>query len=378
MKNIKKSYIKLFSLEIILFFFLILNSFVSSILSRYNLIMCLILLIFLFKKGFGFEKDRHRFTKDIIMEMIIFLLGYFILYYVFGLVIGFYRAGNYFTLNGFRDFLIPLTIIAILKEFLRYNFMQKSEGSKILRVCTIVLFILLDVTNVLYYSNYDSKYEVFLFIALYLMPAISKNIACSYITVKTGYKPVIFYQLVMTLYVYILPILPNPSEYISSIIQFVVPLILMYRMYLLFDKYTNKVVERNYNKRSFAVFVPTLIVTAILVYFVSGYFHFHAIAIASGSMSPEINKGDVVVVEKIDEKYDLLQEGQVIAYKHGNIVVVHRLINIIKSDNNYYFYTKGDANEDDDNWVINQDDIIGIVKVKVPFVGLPTVWLNEL
>lgn len=378
MKNIKKSYIKLFSLEIILFFFLILNSFVSSILSRYNLIMCLILLIFLFKKGFGFEKDRHRFTKDIIMEMIIFLLGYFILYYVFGLVIGFYRAGNYFTLNGFRDFLIPLTIIAILKEFLRYNFMQKSEGSKILRVCTIVLFILLDVTNVLYYSNYDSKYEVFLFIALYLMPAISKNIACSYITVKTGYKPVIFYQLVMTLYVYILPILPNPSEYISSIIQFVVPLILMYRMYLLFDKYTNKVVERNYNKRSFAVFVPTLIVTAILVYFVSGYFHFHAIAIASGSMSPEINKGDVVVIEKIDEKYDLLQEGQVIAYKHGNIVVVHRLINIIKSDNNYYFYTKGDANEDDDNWVINQDDIIGIVKVKVPFVGLPTVWLNEL
>lgn len=378
MKNIKKSYIKLFSLEIILFFFLILNSFVSSILSRYNLIMCLILLIFLFKKGFGFEKDRHRFTKDIIMEMIIFLLGYFILYYVFGLVIGFYRAGNYFTLNGFRDFLIPLTIIAILKEFLRYNFMQKSEGSKILRVCTIVLFILLDVTNVLYYSNYDSKYEVFLFIALYLMPAISKNIACSYITVKTGYKPVIFYQLVMTLYIYILPILPNPSEYISSIIQFVVPLILMYRMYLLFDKYTNKVVERNYNKRSFAVFVPTLIVTAILVYFVSGYFHFHAIAIASGSMSPEINKGDVVVIEKIDEKYDLLREGQVIAYKHGNIVVVHRLINIIKSDNNYYFYTKGDANEDDDNWVINQDDIIGIVKVKVPFVGLPTVWLNEL
>ena len=42
------------------------------------------------------------------------------------------------------------------------------------------------------------------------------------------------------------------------------------------------------------------------------------------------------------------------------------------------FYSKGDANESEDNWVITEDMIIGIVNVKIPYLGLHTVWLNEL
>lgn len=374
----KKSYIKLFVLDIILFIFLVLNSFVSSILSRYNLAICLVLLLILFKRLFGFEKDRHRFTKDVIIEIIIFLLIYFLAYYVFGLVIGFYRAGNYLSLVGLRDFIIPTILIVLLKEFFRYNILTKSEGNKTLIVCTILLFIFLDVTNALYYGNFNTLYETFVFVALSLMPAISTNILCSYMTIKSGYKPVIVYQLVMSLYVYILPIIPNPSEYVSSVIQFVVPIILTFKLYVLFDKYKNKVVDRNYNKKSMMPFVPTLIIIMILVYFVSGYFHFHAVAIASGSMSPVIKKGDVVVIEKIDGDYDSIENGQVIAYKHGSVVVVHRLIDIVESDNKYYFYTQGDANEDPDDWVVNESDIIGVVNVKIPFIGLPTVWINEL
>ena len=45
----------------------------------------------------------------------------------------------------------------------------------------------------------------------------------------------------------------------------------------------------------------TGIITIILVYLTSGYFHFWAIAVASGSMSPKIEKGDVVIIEKLDE-----------------------------------------------------------------------------
>lgn len=36
----------------------------------------------------------------------------------------------------------------------------------------------------------------------------------------------------------------------------------------------------------------------ILIYFVSGYFRYYAIAIASGSMETLISKGDVVIVDK--------------------------------------------------------------------------------
>ena len=57
---------------------------------------------------------------------------------------------------------------------------------------------------------------------------------------------------------------------------------------------------------------------------------------------------------------------------------MHRVVNIISEKDEYYFYTKGDANNNDDNFAISEDMIIGIVNYKVPYIGLPTVWLNEL
>ena len=47
-------------------------------------------------------------------------------------------------------------------------------------------------------------------------------------------------------------------------------------------------------------------------------------------------------------------------------------------DNEPIFYTKGDANHDIDNYKITKDMIIGIVNVKIPYIGYPTVWVNEL
>ena len=79
----KRGYKRLLFFEMFLFIILILNSFVWNILSNYMMIIYLIIVILLFKLFFGFEKDRHRYLKDIIMEFVIFLLTFFVLYYLF-------------------------------------------------------------------------------------------------------------------------------------------------------------------------------------------------------------------------------------------------------------------------------------------------------
>ncbi len=374
----KKSYKKLLLLQIILFFALILNSFVSSILSRYNLILVLIVLLGIFKLFFGFEKDRHRYVKDILFEMTIFLLVFFLLYYLSGIIITFARTENYFNWYGLSNYIIPIILIIILKEIARYMILQKAEGSKLLLVTTCILFIFLDISNAIYYNNFASKYESFLFIALSLLPAISTNIVCTYISKKAGYKPVIFYLIIVNLYSYLMPIVPNPSEYISSMVQFLLPIALGYKVYSFYEKEKDKEVSRDYSKRRILpLIIPTAIII-ILIYFVSGYFHYYAVAVASNSMSPNIYRGDVVIIEKIDKNYDLLEQGQVIAYKYDGIIIVHRLNRILKQDGKYYFYTKGDANAKEDNWTVEEDMIIGIVNHKISYIGLPTVWLNEL
>ena len=343
----------------------------------YNLIIFLVISLIIFKKFFGFEKDRHRYVKDIIYEIIIFLIIFFILFYIAGIITGFAKTENYYTVYGVFNFILPLILSIILREILRYMMLKKIEGSKLLQITTYLLFVFLEVTTIVYYSDFKSGYETFSFVALTLLPAIVNNIVFNYISYKVGYKPVIIYSLVMALYMYLLPIVPDPNEYIMSIIRIVIPLIFLNKIYNLFQKEKDEDIETNYNKKSSWYLLMPIVITAILVYFTSGYFRFFAVAIASDSMNPVISKGDVVVIDSKSDK-SKLKEGDVIAYRHEDVIVVHRLIQILELNDGNYYYTKGDSNYSKDNYVITEDMILGVVNYRVPYIGLPTVWLNQL
>lgn len=374
----KRGYKRLLIFEISIMIILFLNSFVSSILSSNLKIVFLILILLIFKFLFGFEKDRHRYTKSVCMEIIIYLLVYFILYYLFGLLVGFVRTTNLLNFNGVIKVILPFVITIILQEILRYMVLTKSEGSKFLIVTTCITFVLLDLVGTYSLSTFSTAYSTFTFIAVYLLPSISKNVFCSYISIKSGYKPSILYLLIVGSYSFFVPIMPNPNVYFYSIIELIIPMIFFYCLYRFFKNDRDEdVVRKTQKEKAFGLILPTLVVL-FLVYITSGYFHYHAIAIASGSMEPVISKGDVVIVEKLDKKFEYLKIGQVIAYKKDGIIVVHRLYNMVKVEGEYFFYTKGDANDFVDNYKITEDMVIGTVDIKVPYIGYPTVWLNNL
>ena len=374
----KKSYKKMLIFQIIIFTIFFLNSFVSNILRQYNLVVFLISSLILFKIFFGFEKSKEVHAKDILFDVIIILLLYFISTYLLGVFIDFAKTGNYYNWYGLKTFIIPLVATIFLKEILRYMMLKKSEGNKLLLVLTVILFIFLDVTDAIFYSEFDSSYNIFMFFALDLIPAISNNIVFSYITKKVGYKPIILYLLITKLYVYLIPIIPDLNEYLTAIVGLVLPIIFGLRVHSFFQKEKDEYIERDYKKSSIISLIIPTILTIVIVYFTSGYFKYYALAIASGSMSPTINKGDIVIVEKLDGNFEDLKIGTTVAFEHSGVVVVHRIIDIIKENNEYYFYTKGDANAMKDNYPLYENMIIGIVKVRIPYVGLPTVWLNEM
>jgi len=372
----KKGYQRLLIFEFILFVFLFLNSFVWNILDK-NIIFLLILIV-IFKFVFGVEKDRHRYVKDVIFDIVIVLLVSFLLYYLFGILIGFYRIDNYYNWYGLRTFILPTIFSIILKEYLRYQLLSKSEGNNLLIVTTVILFLFIDISTAIYYGKFSNSYDIFMFFALTFLPRLSNNITCSYITIKLGYKPNIVWLLFVELYIYFIPIVPNPNEYMLSIIRFVFPLIILWRVYSLFEKIKDSEIIRDYNKNNkFILIFPTLLVI-LLVYITSGYFKYYAVAIGSGSMVPAINRGDIVIIEKIESDYGVIGNNEIIAFFHDNVMFIHRVVNIIEKENKYYFYTKGDANEIMDNFSVHEEDIVGVIRFKIPYIGLPTVWLSEL
>ena len=373
----RKSYIKIILFIFTFSFILLLNSLKFKSLGQIELDIVLLVSLVIAYLTLGFEKDRHRYSKDIVLEIIIILIAFFLFYYLSGLLIGFAKNTNYLTINYFYSIIFPMIFYIFIKEFLRYQLLMKSSESKILIVIVCIFFIILD--NAVPFSAHSIGFnkDTFLLIALTFLPSISENILCSYLGLKVGYKPGVVYLLIMNLYKYILPIIPNSSEYLYSLIFLILPLIVLMKIKKWFTKdRTSQITFENYkkNKIELLLFIPLTTFICVLIYVVSGYFRYYAIAVASGSMEPKISKGDVVI---IDKNYNEIKTGDVLAYKHDGKVIIHRIYRIVDNNNEYYIYTKGDANNDYDKYKITEDMFLGIVKLKIPFVGYPTVLLNE-
>lgn len=383
MKNIKKSYIKIFIFELFSLILLTLNVFKSSILMMYKTPLLLLILTFIFILILGIEKDKKRYTTDVIFETVRALVIFLILYYLSGIVITFARTNNYLTLYGISTILIPLVLTICFKEFLRNLIVTKCGNNKFLIAFTFFLFVMIDVTTSVSLLHLNSNYTIFLFIACTLLPAITTNILLMHLVKQAGYKASISYLLVLNLFQYIIPIVPNPTRYLKAMIDLLLPIVILLRIRkILYNPHSKKITSDIVKKNNYIGLIIPLTLTIILVYFVSGYFKHTVVAIVSGSMHPVFDRGDIVVVEQVKDKYknkNIIQNGKIIAFKTSTgRIVVHRIIKEVKDKENIYYFTKGDFNKDIDDNIVEPKDIIGVVKTKIKYIGFPTVWLSEI
>ena len=127
------------------------------------------------------------------------------------------------------------------------------------------------------------------------------------------------------------------------------------------------------NKIIFAI--PLITFLIVLVLLISGISKFKLIAIASNSMSPTYKRGDAVIYEKLS--IDEFEVGDVLAFQKNSIVVTHRITKIWKQGNQYYFTTKGDNNNTEDNFHVEEKDALGRVRFIFKYIGYPTVIVSE-
>jgi signal peptidase len=113
-----------------------------------------------------------------------------------------------------------------------------------------------------------------------------------------------------------------------------------------------------------------------VVMLISCQFRFAALVIGSGSMSGEIEKGDVIVYEQYDAQK--LEKGQVIVFEKNDSLVIHRIIDIQFIDGQTCYFTKGDANDAPDVGFITIGDVRGVVRASLPYVGYPSIWLRSV
>lgn len=114
-----------------------------------------------------------------------------------------------------------------------------------------------------------------------------------------------------------------------------------------------------------AAILATLIAVALILTHALGG---RIVTVLSGSMEPTYHTGSLLFVRPVDPKE--IQSGDVIAYMvTDEIMVTHRVVEILNSNGNPQFRTKGDANSVADEALVDGARVVGTPAFSVPLVG---------
>lgn len=378
----KKNQIKIFILEILLIVILIfalfaLNIFTRSVLATIISIYALIVIYIL-----KVRKISSINKKQSIILMIIFSMFYLGIFYLFGLYFGFVRTKILFSLKTIVKYILPISLIIIASELIRKYFLSnkveiKYKDKKI-EISSILTYISMVIIDVLLYTDIYSLRSLDDFLTalgLVFFASLSCNLLFNYITPKFGSRGIIVYRLVTTLFIYILPIMPDVYIFFRSFLRLLYP----YIMYLVFEKMFSKndyTITIKAKQKEVIANTILIVVAALFVMLVSCQFKYGLLVVGSESMTGTLNKGDAIIFEKL--KNQVIEEGQVIIFNYNEIQTIHRVIDIKKVNGEYRYYTKGDANERQDEDYRTIDDINSLVKLRIKYIGHPTLWIRSL
>ena len=327
-------------------------------------------------KYFGIERDNKYYNKDLLFNILIGLFMYTVISYLLGLWLGF--LANPLSMNIIKIVyrIFPIIIIISISEVLRYIFLSKSKRYKDIIILTTISFIFLELTMLTSAYDFSKKEEILTFVLL-MMTVITKNIFLSYSSYKTDYVIPISYRLYMELPIYMIPLFPDLGDYVNTMIYFLVPIVFLYITYKSLAKEKSEELHfrpKSKIRRNIGIGILVIVVLSF-VGITCGWFKYYTLVIGSGSMTPNINKGDIIIIKKLSqEELEELQIGDVLVFESENRIVVHRIEEITDNE----FYTKGDANNEKDAYPVKRFDVIGTTNLRLRVLGWPVLWLNEL
>lgn len=123
-----------------------------------------------------------------------------------------------------------------------------------------------------------------------------------------------------------------------------------------------------------------IIITSLIIMFrkamnpdkVPSLFGYKVMVVLTGSMSPKIKPGDLVISKSIS--LNSVNIGTIITYMtKDKLLITHRVVEIQDENGVEMYKTKGDANPVADVDLVSQDQLQGMYFTKIPYVG----WISS-
>ena len=355
--------------------FLLLNLLVLNISAKLQLLPIFIIIFLLSFIFFKFRKDKTYARIQVTITMLLIGIVQIVLYLLTGFLEGFSKNAISMSFNRCLTVILPIILMLVVIELLRYMISVKFEKNNLIRILSITMFVLFDVTLFGSNVNFNSLDSVLEFLGITFFPSLVSNIVFDDMVVKYGYKPILVYRLLTTLCYYMLPIIPNMYILFRAIARIVIPLIFYFILSYMYDRVTFQEVLKVKPKIGISSII-ILILVIIMAGLISCKFRYGILTIGSGSMTGTLNKGDIAFFEKFNGQE--LEIGDIIIFKRGKRNIVHRIAQVGIFNDEYVYITKGDKNKVEDTGYVYQKDIQGIVHYRIKYIGYPSIWIRNL
>lgn len=369
----QKGKIKVYIFELLLIALFLFTLFKSTTINKILLAFILCIYTFISYKTFKKRNVVSIYQKESTIVLLVFaILGLGLLYFI-GIFYGFYHATIKLSFWSIINYIIPLSAIVISSEIIRYVFI--SQEGKLTRLLCFIAMVLIDISLYLPIYDLSDLNEFLTALGLVIFSSLSCNLLFNYITNRFGYKGIVVYRLITTLYIYLIPITPDIYIFFHSIMRMVYPYIIYLVFEVLFGKRI-KTIPKSSRNASIGFYTAITILIASISMLISCQFKYGIIVIGSGSMTGSINKGDATIFQKYNSQE--IKKGDIVIFKRKNTKIIHRVVKIKVVNGKKRYYTKGDANQLMDDGYITDKSIIGISKLRIAYVGYPTIWIKEL
>ena len=299
---------------------------------------------------------------------------YISILYLLGTSFGFWRSTVPITIKSFFTYVLTIAIIIVGFEFIR-GALLSSES----RIAYVAAYFCGIVSELIINFGFSGTHNFAVFmnvIGLVFLPAISENFLYNYVAKRYGIYPNIAYRLLISLYPYIIPFVPAVPDALHAFLNVCVPLFIFGFLSVLYEKKRKYAAKKKAGIISFSLSALSLIICCAFVMLISCKFKYGLLVIATESMTGSINKGDAIVYEEYDRQ--IIKEGDVIVFKRDDSRIVHRVVEITRTNGQNKYYTMGDANPGRDEGFVTDADVLGVTQFRVKSIGHPTLWLRSI
>lgn len=320
--------------------------------------------------------SKLKFTEFYLLIMLVCAVLYLISYFLIGTIDGFGLNIYDTSLAGIVKNLLVLGAATLLKEWVR-NYLINSVQKRFAVVFGVLIILIFSFTevNLDTFSKLKTLEEWFSYISKNILPVVFFNVFMTFAAYIMGFYGTAIYAALTRFPIWVVRILPNFRWITLLLVGALLPLMFTIVLRSISRKKATRGKRQEMQQASPYSWIATAVVSVVTVWFALGIFPIFPTAIVSNSMKPDISRGDIVLIQKVDP--GSLKEQDVILYAMDDIQVFHRIIKIEYVQGVKQYTLKGDNNQYQDPKAVLGEQIIGKHIATIPYIGWPGVLLQQ-